>query len=79
MICDGTLAFAGTVNLDFRSFVHHFECGMVFTEPAALKAIDENFEMLFDTQCLPADKKALKLKWYEYIGKVIMTPFAPLL
>ena len=52
---------------------------MVFTEPAALKAIDENFEMLFDTQCLPADKKALKLKWYEYIGKVIMTPFAPLL
>ncbi len=78
LVCDGTLAFCGTVNLDYRSMVHHFECGVVFTDPIALKRISDDFEYLFDNQCVVADKKSLRLKWYEKIAKVIMMPFAPL-
>ena len=35
---DGKIAFVGTINMDYRSLVHHFECGAIFMNS---KAIDE--------------------------------------
>ena len=29
LLCDDEIAFVGTVNLDYRSLVHHFECGAI--------------------------------------------------
>ncbi len=79
MVCDGEIAFAGTVNLDFRSFVHHFECGITFTNDSAVNAIRDDFDKLFETQCIIADSETLKLRWYEKIAKLIITPFSPLI
>lgn len=78
MICDGKLAFAGTVNLDYRSFVHHFECGIIFTDEKAVGQVKDDFDNLFETECTPADDKSLKLNVLEKAGKIIMDPFAPL-
>lgn len=79
MLCDGELAFSGTVNLDFRSFVHHFECGIMFTNKDAVATIREDFDELFEKQCVIADKATLKLRWYESLAKLIITPFSPLI
>lgn len=78
MICDGKLAFAGTVNLDYRSFVHHFECGIIFTDEKAVGQVKDDFDNLFNAECTPADDKSLKLNVLEKAGKIIMDPFAPL-
>lgn len=78
MVCDDEIAFSGTVNLDFRSFVHHFECGAVFTCKDAISVIYNDFCTLFKEQCVAADKKSLKLNPFETVIKYLMTPFAPL-
>lgn len=48
-VCDGNVACAGTVNLDFRSLHHHFECGcMFYNSPvvASMKAdMDETLKV----------------------------------
>ena len=78
MVCDGEIAFAGTVNLDFRSLVHHFECGVLFTNKNAITAVYNDFNTLFEEQCIVAEKKTLKLNPLETAIKWAATPFAPL-
>ena len=46
-ICDGKLASCGTVNLDFRSFYHHFENGCLLYGCDAIKDMRADFEKLF--------------------------------
>lgn len=40
VVCDGQVATVGTINFDYRSFYHHFECGVIFY----LNAVIENIE-----------------------------------
>ena len=57
-IADGELAFVGTINFDFRSLVHHFECGTVLYKCKCLKEIQEDFDqMLSVSQKVPKDFK----------------------
>ena len=43
-IADGELAFVGTINFDFRSLVHHFECGTILYKTECCKEIVQDFE-----------------------------------
>ena len=43
-LVDDKIAFVGTTNLDFRSLLHHLECGTLIYNSECLKNIDENFE-----------------------------------
>ena len=44
LIADGKTAFCGTVNFDYRSLVHHFECGALFYEHPVIASIKDDFE-----------------------------------
>lgn len=44
MLADGKVAFVGTVNLDYRSLVHHYECGAVMYGVPCLKDIKDDFD-----------------------------------
>ena len=44
MLADDDLAFVGTINFDFRSLVHHFECGTIIYKSKANKEIHDDFE-----------------------------------
>ena len=44
MLSDDELAFVGTINFDFRSLVHHFECGTIIYKSEAIKDIHDDFE-----------------------------------
>ena len=46
MIADDELAFVGTINFDFRSLVHHFECGTILYKNQCLKEIREDFDQM---------------------------------
>lgn len=48
LVCDDELAFVGTINFDYRSFVHHFECGAVLCKTPCIKEIKLDFEQIFD-------------------------------
>ncbi len=43
-IADDELAFVGTINFDFRSLVHHFECGTLLYKNPCLKEIRADFD-----------------------------------
>ncbi len=57
-IADGELAFVGTINFDFRSLVHHFECGTVLYKCNCMKEIVKDFEQMISvSEKVPTDFK----------------------
>ena len=56
ILSDDTLALVGTINFDFRSLVHHFECAALLYQNPCLKDIKEDFlEMLSQSEKVPAN------------------------
>ena len=45
-LADDELAFVGTINFDFRSLVHHFECGTLLYKNPCLKDVHDDFEQM---------------------------------
>ena len=58
MLVDDRLCFCGTINFDFRSLTHHFECGMTFLDSPCLKDVKADFEeMMAASEKVPVDFK----------------------
>lgn len=47
MVADDDIAVVGTINMDYRSFYHHFENAVMLYEASAVNKISEDFEDLF--------------------------------
>ncbi len=78
-LCDDDLAVVGTINLDYRSLYHHFECAALIYKADAIRDIKRDFA---DTQALSheitlADVKREKL--LTRIAGVILKIIAPLM
>jgi len=59
MVCDDKFAICGTINLDYRSLVHHFECGAWMYHVDAIADIKKDFmEMLSVSVCTGAKGSA---------------------
>ena len=57
-IADGELGFVGTINFDFRSLVHHFECGTILYKCNCMKEIEEDFQQMISvSEIVPQDFK----------------------
>ena len=62
-IADGELGFVGTINFDFRSLVHHFECGTVLYKCRCMKYIQADFEeMIKVSEKVPKNFKLKRSK-----------------
>jgi len=78
-VSDDVKAVVGTVNLDYRSLYHHFECGLIMYRNSQVAVIEQDVQ---DTlakciEVMPGDYKRLKI-WDRIVGKV-MRIVAPLL
>jgi cardiolipin synthase len=47
VLIDGELAFVGTINFDYRSLIHHYECGVVVLGNDTAQSILADFESVF--------------------------------
>lgn len=75
-LCDDSLAIVGTINLDYRSLMHHYECGVMMYNVDCLVDIKKDFEHMFATSINMKDYKQNPLvRLYCAIIKV----FTPLL
>ena len=62
-IADGELGFVGTINFDFRSLVHHYECGTVLYKCRCMKYIQADFdEMISVSEKVPKNFKLKRSK-----------------
>ena len=82
LVSDDRIAVVGTVNLDYRSFVHHYECGAVFygNKNSALICDIKNDFLSTAAACgILQSAESAKLNFFQKALKVIIGLFAPLL
>lgn len=78
VICDDKYAIIGTINLDYRSLVHHFECAVwMYNTPSVIAARDAFFDTLKLSEAVT--RKKSRLTFTEWIFRTGIRIFAPLL
>lgn len=77
-LVDDEIAVVGTINLDYRSLVHHYECGIWMYHTESIAEIKEDFEEILK-ESININPKEFKLKWYEIIISRIISIFSPLM
>ncbi len=79
VICDDDTATVGTINFDYRSFYHHFECGVLLYQADAIEGLKKDMEETF------AVSEQITLEWCrkKFVKTNIIGPilklFSPLL
>lgn len=58
IIADERLAMVGTINFDFRSLVHHYECGaVIYKDDTLTEILEDHQKMVQDSTIVPKDYK----------------------
>ena len=76
-VVDDELAFVGTINLDYRSLVHHFECGATMYKCPCIKDIKDDFEKTFE-ECRVVPEN-FNQRFITKIFNSVLSLFSPLL
>lgn len=79
VLCDNEIAINGTINFDYRSFVHHFECACWMYK---VDCIEEMYNDYYKTIEISEEKKLENIKKGNIIKRVFLAFlrfFAPLL
>lgn len=79
MVCDDKVGIIGTINLDYRSLYHHFECGVWLYHTKTIQSMKEDF---LSTQkiCLPVTQEFCnKIPIHKKIIAELIKILAPLL
>ena len=75
VVCDDEFACVGTVNLDYRSFFHHFECGIFLFRNMEILSIHNDFERMFtrskNITITDNNSRGFLVKLFGYIIKLI--------
>lgn len=65
-------AVSGSINIDLRSFYQQFESALYTNDPAAMRAVEDDFELTFK-ECVPLTKKknSAKNRFLALLFKVV--------
>lgn len=78
-VSDNDTATVGTINLDYRSLYHHFECGALICNNPAVWEIEKDFQETL-AKCQKVTEEDLKKrKLFEKISGKILRLIAPLM
>ncbi len=77
-LADDEIAMVGTINLDYRSLVHHFENGVWMYRCECLPAIRMDFEDTFQ-RSIPVDERLIKTDALHRLIRSLVKIFAPML
>ena len=75
---DDDMAFVGTINLDYRSLTHHYECGAVLYKAPCVKEIKEDIEATFAIS-QEITEENLRLRKFTRFVNAVLQVFAPML
>ena len=78
-VSDDVRAVVGTINLDYRSLYHHFECATYLYKTSCITDIEDDFNQTLK-QCRRVTKKTVKKeKWSTKLVGAVAKTIAPLL
>ncbi len=74
VLCDDEIAAVGTINFDYRSFYHHFECGVFLYRAGAVSELKNDMENTF------AESEEITLEWCQkkFMKMNVIGPFLKL-
>jgi len=78
MIVDDRFAVVGTINLDYRSLVHHYENAVLLYKTESIADIRKDFEEIFE-QSQEIFSDTINPTWYQMMIKEVTQLFAPML
>ena len=78
IVSDDTTAIVGTINLDHRSFVHHYENAVWMYKTSCIFDVKKDFEEMFENDVIEIEKNSSKLKGYQRIIRNILVVFSVL-
>jgi cardiolipin synthase len=78
-VSDDVIATCGTINMDYRSLYHHFECGCLMVESDAVLAIRDDFEDIFAKSTEVTEKYRSGRSAVLRFGQLLLRVAAPLL
>ncbi len=78
IIVDGRFAAVGTINLDYRSLVHHYENAVLLYKTDSIADIHKDFENIFE-QSQEIFSDTINPTWYQMLIKEVTQLFAPML
>ncbi len=79
IVSDNDIAVVGTINMDFRSFYLHFECGTVFYRSSIVDKVKEDILATIEVSSEIDEEWIHSYPWIKSIYASIMRLFAPLL
>ena len=78
-VCDDIEAVVGTINLDYRSLYHHFECAAYLYDVGCIGEIEADFRATVG-KCRRVTRETLKKeKWTRRLTGFVLKALAPLL
>ena len=78
VVVDDVLAFVGTINFDYRSLTHHFECGAVMYRTPCIADMVADFNEVFG-KSQQIDPKTFKMSKLATFSTLVLQLFAPML
>ncbi len=79
LVSDDEYAVVGSINIDYRSFYLHFECGVWMYKSRCVLAIKEDFLSTLKV-CKEITLQDIKsVKWYKRLIGTVLRIFAPLM
>lgn len=77
-ISDDTLATVGSVNLDYRSFYHHFECGALVCSSPVIMDIKKDIDEILKDSVLLTQEEYKKIPLIQKIVGYLLRIISPL-
>ena len=78
-VCDSREAVVGTINLDYRSLYHHFECAVYLCGADCIRDLEADFQAV-RAQCRPASRETVRQqKPSQKLAGFLLKAIAPLL
>ena len=76
LLADGEMAVVGTINMDYRSFQLHYECGVAVYGTPLLRDLAADMEDIMSRSALVDEKKWAKRSWFRKMMEKILRIFS---
>ena len=79
VICDDKIATVGTVNFDYRSLYHNYECGVWMYKTSVIEMMEEDFKNTKEISIEINEKMMVKTPFLKRIISEVLKFFSPIL
>ena len=76
---DDKVAVVGTVNMDYRSYYLHYECGIWFYKSKVVMDVKEDYLKTLEKSQEITMEDCLEVSWFVRVVRAFLNLFAPMM